>query len=98
MSDLLQGRLGETEVTRESVAEALRSIGYQVEIDGAASNQEEQPAPNPDLAGVADLSAQVRSAALGQDSRDIASKIAQAQTPEELARLAAEGGFLQSHT
>jgi hypothetical protein len=82
---------GETESEPDPVADQLAEVERLKEEASRAKREAE-------LMTVSNLSASVRSAALGEDSRDLASKIAQAQTPEELARLAAEGGFLQSHS
>ena len=96
MSVVLNGKLGEAEVTRESVASALQSIGYKVEVDDAAQDEGNEPTVNQsDLANVSSLSAQVRSAA-GPDHSDLATKIANAQSQQEVAALMGEAGLIVS--
>jgi hypothetical protein len=88
------GKLGDAEVTRESVAAALTGIGYAVDIDGASSESgEEDSAQHSDLARVSNLSAQVRSAATGSTSDDLMRKISQANSQAELSALMAEAGL-----
>jgi hypothetical protein len=98
MSSLLKGQLGEAEVTRESVAEALRGIGYQVEVDGASSEPEGEDSTqdHTDLANVTGLSAKVRSAAQGGDEDDLMRKIALTTNQGELNALMAEAGLVQT--
>jgi hypothetical protein len=93
--DSVKKRLGDAEVSREGVAEALRSIGYQVEIADVPADSGEGPSQQlADLAKVSDLSSQVRAASQGANLASEVEKVAQAQTPEDLVRLAAEGGWL----
>ena len=96
MSAVVNGTLGDAEVSRESVANALRSIGYQVEDADAPVDEGSEPPSQKlaDLAKVSDLSSQVRAASQGSSLASEIEKIAQAQSPEELVRLAAEGGWL----
>jgi hypothetical protein len=98
LAEFLQGKLGDAEVTRESVAEALRGIGYQVEVDGASSEPEgESPTEDhTDLANVTGLSAKVRSAAQGGDEDDLMRKIALTTNQGELNALMAEAGLVQT--
>jgi hypothetical protein len=94
LSEFLKGKLGDAEVTRDSVAAALTGIGYAVDVDGASSESGvEVSAQQSDLAKVANLSAQVRSAALGGTSDDLARKISQAQSQAELNALMEEAGL-----
>ncbi len=93
--DTVKGKLGDVEVTAEAVAEALRGIGYQVDVDDATSDQEEVTEPEvTDLAKVTNLSAQVQSAAKGIDSRNVGVRIAQADSPEEVTEIMDEAGLL----
>lgn len=94
MSAVLNGKLGEAEVTRESVAEALQSIGYKVEVEDAASDEGSEPVGNQsDLANVSRLSAQMQSAS--QPGRlDDTSKVLATQSPEELVELMRSQGLL----
>ena len=94
MSAILTGQLGDAEVTRESVTEALQGIGYQVVVDDATSEPDgEAPSQQSDLAKVTSLSAQVRTAAQSGAEDDLSKKISQAQTPADLAALMAEAGL-----
>ena len=95
MSAVVNGKLGDAEASRETVAEALQSLGYQVVEAEASEDAGEGPSQQlADLAKVTDLSSQVRAASQGSNLASEVEKIAQAQTPEELVRLAAEGGWL----
>lgn len=96
MSAFLNGQLGEAEVSRESVANALQSIGYQIEVDDAAQEQEVEAQANlSDLANVSRLSAQMQS--ITQPGReDNIAKVNAAQTPEELVELMRQQGLLTS--
>lgn len=96
MLDAVKGRLdGDAEVTTEVVAKALTDIGYKVEVAGDGSSQADGTAgAGAELAGIADLSAQVQSAAGSGNPAPILDRINQATSPEEIAEIAAEGGFL----
>jgi hypothetical protein len=94
LSEFLNGKLGESEVTLESVTSAVTSLGFQVEAaqateDGGAT----PPVDNSDLANVTRLSAQVRSAAT-PDHTDLATKLAGARDQGEIAALMREAGLL----
>jgi hypothetical protein len=92
--DTVKGKLGDAEVTRESVAEALKGIGYQVEeADASAGDGTEQSAQASDLAKVSTLSSRVRSAAQGEPSDAAMQRINKADTPAELAAIMAELGL-----
>jgi hypothetical protein len=99
LAEFLQGKLGDAEVTFESVAEALRGIGYQVEVDGASSESEGEntAGDHTDLANVTGLSAKVRSAAQGGDADDLMRKIGQTKDQAELNALMAEAGLAVSN-
>jgi hypothetical protein len=98
LSEVLNGKLGEAEVSRESVAAALQGLGFKVEEPDAAQDAEQAPQVNlSDLANVSSLSAQVRSAAV-PDHTDLATKLAGAQSQAEITALMAEAGLLTSHT
>lgn len=89
--DVVKGKLGDADVTRETVAEALTSIGYKVDVDDATSDHEEvTDSQDTDLAKVANLSATVQSAVQGTDSRDLTSRIESADTAEELTKIMKE--------
>ncbi len=95
MLDTVKGKLGEKDATKETVAEALTSTGYKVDVEGAAPDPEGAADDRlTELAKVTDLSAQVQSAASGGDSRDVEAKIAAAETPDEIAAVMEEAGLL----
>jgi hypothetical protein len=95
---VVEGKLGDAEVNRETVAEALRGIGYQIEVPEAPDGSGGNPATSQsDLANVASLSAQVRSIASGGGEDTVMKQIAAAKTPQELAEIAAKGGFLTQY-
>jgi hypothetical protein len=95
IGSLIADRLGEADVTREAVAEALTGIGYEVDATDTAGGQgSSKDSSQPDLANVADLSSRVQSAGgSGAPASDLA-KVESAQTREELRAIAAEGGWL----
>jgi hypothetical protein len=94
--ELVSGKLGEAEVTKESVAEALTGIGYEVDVDGAGSGDDANTGdPSSDLAKVTSLSAQVQSAAQNVPADDVGQKIAEAETPAQLAEIMAKADLLQ---
>jgi len=93
--EVVKGKLGDAEVSSEGVAEALKGIGYEVDVDGAASPSDDQSESQSDLARVASLSAEVQSAASG-GVPDILTQINQADSREALRKIAADGGFLES--
>lgn len=91
----VNGRLGEADVTADAVAEALRGIGYQVEIGGAPEGNGEQPAAvNSQLAQVANLSAQVSTASASTPASFL-DRINSAKDSAELNAIMAESGELQ---
>lgn len=95
--DVVKGKLGENEVTEDTVAEALTAIGYTVDkADGAPETAKEPGDSRTDLANVTDLSRSVQSAAGSGAPASELSRVQNAQTPEELAAIAAEGGWLKS--
>jgi hypothetical protein len=96
MLDAVKGRIdGEADITQEVVAKALTDIGYQVEVGGDGSSQvDDSTQVQAELAGVADLSAQVQSAAGSGNPASILDRINQAESQAEIAKIAAEGGFL----
>jgi hypothetical protein len=95
MAAVLQGRLGDADVTADAVAEALRGIGYQVEIGGAPEGNGEQPAAvNSQLAQVANLSAQVSTASASTPASFL-DRINSAKDSAELNAIMAEAGELQ---
>jgi hypothetical protein len=94
--DVVKAKLGDAEVTRDSVADALRGIGYQVEVDDAPAGEGHEPSESEsDLAKVASLSAQVRSAAQGVAPVTDIQRINQAQSQAELNAIMAELGLAQ---
>ena len=95
MSAVVKARMGDAEVTRESVAEALQALGYAV-ADGDESAVEsggEAPEAHSDLVNVANLSAQVRAAASGSGKESVEDRIAKAESPEQVAAIMAEAGL-----
>lgn len=99
MSAVLKGKLKEdAEVTRDSVAEALTSIGYEVEVEGAATESESEKSVNQEgLAKVSELSAKVRTTASG-DAPDPIARLNQAATQADLVALTEELGLNKQHS
>lgn len=94
MLDAVKGRLGDAEVSRDSVAEALRGIGYQVEdADATAGTTGEAPEAGSALRDVTALSAKVRSAATGETS-DPLKDIGATESRAELIALMEQQGLL----
>lgn len=98
MANILKGTLGDADVTLDSVAQALQSIGYSVEVsDGTSKSGADEPSEEAsNLARVTNLSAQVQSAAQGGNPDDVLQKIRSAETPGELAAIMAERDLLVS--
>jgi hypothetical protein len=94
LSEFLKGKLGDVDVTRESVASALQGIGYQVEVAGAPEEGEAEASPSNDLANVSNLSASVRSATTGDSRIDGVSKVNMVNTQAELVELMRKEGLL----
>lgn len=97
LSDFLAGKLEEdAEVSRQTVAEALQSIGYQVEVDDAAEQSEghEPSSQESDLARVGDLSSKVQAAASGgvDPSEALSKKLDAATSQADIERIMAEAG------
>lgn len=88
MTGTVAGQLGESEVSRETVADALRAIGYTIqdESDGG-SGDDGDAVDQGDLATVTDLSRQVSSAASGTQTPSVEQQIAGAKSREELAAI-----------
>lgn len=97
MANILKGTLGDADVTLDSVAQALQSIGYSVEVpDETSKSDADESEEASNLARVTNLSAQVQSAAQGGDLDDVLQKIGQAETPAQLAAIMAEAGLTDS--
>jgi hypothetical protein len=94
LSETVEGKLGDAEVTREKVVEALTSIGFQVtaEDDGGTQDEADSRQAN-DLAQVANLGNQVAQAATQQTQDNLTDKINEAETPEQLAAIMREAGL-----
>jgi hypothetical protein len=96
LSETVEGKLGDAEVTREKVVEALTGIGFQVTAEDDAGTQEEADSRQAnDLAQVANLGNQVAQAATQQTNDNLSDKINEAETPEELAQIMREAGLGQ---
>ena len=94
--DTVKGKLGETEATVESVAKALTSIGYTVDVEGASSSDESvESNTEADLAKVANLSAQVQATTQGGASANVMDRISAANSNAEVEAIMAEAGLLQ---
>jgi hypothetical protein len=99
MSEVIRGQLGESDVTLESVASALQTIGYKVEVaNGPEGEDTVQDTTSSDLANISNLSAQVRSAAGGDVRMDGVSKVNQASTQAELIELMRKDGLLSDNS
>ena len=88
--ELVDEKLGENEVTKETVTEALIAIGYKVDETDGATEESNKDTTKSGLAEVSNLSSAVQSAAQNKPSDDLAEKIASANTPEALAKVMAE--------
>ena len=89
----------EGDPTAEAVTAALEGLGLAPKAAEAAGEQEQPKQPEQTsadaLAGVANLGQQVAAAASGAGGADLATRLAEAKSIEEVTALAAEGGFLQ---
>lgn len=83
---LIEEKLGDAEVDAEGVTEALKAIGF--EITDSPEGGDEEASEN--LSDVANLSNQVANAANQGDTDDFSERLAQTETPEDVAALMAE--------
>lgn len=89
--EVVEGKLGDAEVTRESVAEALKAIGYAVtadESEGGGTSVESE-----DLRSVTELSSQVQSAAQKKEAESFYDGLNKTETPDALAAFMREQGL-----
>lgn len=96
LSETVEGKLGDADVTPEKVAEALTAIGFEVTAPTEGEDDDDsgqETAEN--LASVANLGNQVANAAKQQDTDNLTDKINEAESPAEVARLMAEAGLGQ---
>lgn len=94
--DVVKDKLGESEINTNSVAEALKGIGFEVsETDPTSEDTQEEAVSkqHTDLADVTGLSAQVADAAKGRTQVDVS----QAETPEQIVEMMQKQGLLKSH-
>lgn len=85
--ELVEGTLGDAEITAEAVAEALTAKGFEVtnSTEGEAGSDSAKS-----LAAVTNLGDQVANASKADPLRSLSEKIANAKTPEELESVMAE--------
>jgi hypothetical protein len=94
LSETVEGKLGDAEVTREKVVEVLTAIGFTIaESTDGGESQPQQTAE--DLAAVASLGNQVANAASQPDSDNLTDKVNQAESTAEIAELMREAGLGQ---
>lgn len=89
---VVEDKLGDAEVTRESVAAALKAVGYEVTADDSDSDGPSVEA-NSALEGVTQLSSQVQSAAQKKGTEDFYDGLNKTDTPAELAAYMREKGL-----
>ncbi len=99
MLDTIKGKLGESEATAETVAAALASTGYSVEVEGAVSTDIEsvKSETETELAKVSRLSAEVQATAKKGTTVDVTDQIAAADTQEEVNTIMAKAGLLEDY-
>ena len=99
MLDTIKGKLGESEATAETVAAALASTGYSVEVEGAVSTETEsvESGTETELAKVSRLSAEVQATAKKGTTVDVTDQIAAADTQEEVNTIMAKAGLLEDY-
>jgi len=97
--ETIKGKLGESEATAETVAAALTSIGYKVDVEGAASTETEggKSETETELAKVSKLSAEVQATAKSGTTVDVTDQIAAADTQEEVNTIMAKAGLLEDY-
>jgi hypothetical protein len=101
MLDTVASKVGEGEVNRDSVAQALTSIGYNLVPENDAANDskvEAKATDNSALAEVSTLSAQISAAAQGEPADSTMAKIAGAKSNAELAAIMAEAGATKAYS
>lgn len=92
----VEEQLGDAEITEESVAEALKSLG--VEVAGAGSEQDDSDDDAADtqaLSEVSNLSGQLTSAASESDLAAIDKRLEKAQSAAEVDEIMREAGLLR---
>lgn len=97
LTETVEGKLGDAEVTPEKVAEALKAIGFELS-DSEDSGSDEDDVAQPkadDLAGVTSLGNQVANAATGGQKDNVTDRINAAQTRAELDAIMVEAGLSQ---
>lgn len=95
--EVVKGKLGDADVSPETVTKALESVGYKVDVEGATSeddSDDSESEANADLVKVTSLSAEVQSAAKGKTTADVTTRIAQAKDQDEVNKIMAEAGLL----
>ena len=95
LSETVEGKLGDAEVTLEKVTEVIVALGFPQpkEAEGGETPPTQQVAN--DLAAITTLGAQVATAASQQTTDTVTEKINQAQTPAEVAQIMREAGLGQ---
>ena len=95
--EVVKGKLGDADVSPETVTKALESVGYKVDVEDATSDNDSEDSEseaNADLVKVTSLSAEVQSAAKGKTTVDVTTRIAQAKNQDEINKIMAEAGLL----
>lgn len=96
LSETVEGKLGDADVTREGVVEALTAIGFEITDSPDGGEESQQTEQNvQDLSQVANLGSQVAQAATGQNTDNLTDKINEAETPAQLAEIMREAGLGQ---
>ena len=100
MLETVKAKVGDAEVNRDAVAQALTSIGYKVADDNDASSAdaEDSAQANEALAKVSSLSSEVSSAAQNPPADQAKRKISEAKTMDELIAATQEAGIDTSYT
>lgn len=95
VSELVAKKLGESDVTEESVAEVLTTIGFDASPSGGDSSEKAtEPVKAEALAGVTDLANQVKTSGEGGSTAPVADQFNAAQSREEILEIAAREGLL----
>lgn len=95
--ELVEAKLGDAEITPESVKDALVALDFQVtsQDESGDDSQPNTQQTADDLAAVASLGNQVANAASQPDNDNITDKLNKAETPAEVAQIMRDAGLGQ---
>jgi hypothetical protein len=94
LAEFALSKIGDQEVTEESVAGFLKGLGY--DTQPVSSDGQESAPPNQQLAEVTDLASRVSAAASNAPAGNVEDRLAKATSLADIETIMAEIGALQS--